>query len=267
MGVIIQTVLSNCSTTLKSNQIVFIPFLPIISCCALYNVKLTSNPPSMTSSVTRAHWGSCQWTATPPEVFRGSYCAHRFHRKRRSSHTPVQHQLGSQKRWDKAVWVLGQKSVVPFLVPRAQRIASCHTWFTWCSTLGSVDILNLLVSILILLVERLTRLNCGFSAASYHCLPLSIHNWKPSPTHILSWCAVPVSWCVVKATWSHLRQETLHASWPRRCYGEIWLERLSAWCSWVSAEYVFCWLVCLRSNTSHIKSYSVLSLLPKISFS
>ena len=44
------------------------------------------------------------------------------------------------------------------------------------------------------------RLNCGFSAASYHCLPLSIHNWKPSPTHIMSWCGVPVSWCVVKAT-------------------------------------------------------------------
>ena len=261
MGVIIQTVLSNCSTTLKSNQIVFIPFLPIISCCALCNVKLTSNPPSMTSSVTRAHWGSCQWTATPPEVFRGSYCAHRFHRKRRSSHTPVQHQLGSQKRWDKAVWVLGQKSVVPFLLPFARGIASCHTWFTWCSTLGSVDILNLLVGILILLVERLTRLNCGFSAASYHCLPLSIHIWKPSPTHILSWCGVPVSWCVViseslplrischgvgflchdvwwKRPWSHLRQETLHASWPRRCYSEIWLERLSAWCSWVSAEYV-----------------------------
>ena len=264
MGVIIQTVLSNCSTTLKSNQIVFIPFLPIISCCALCNVKLTSNPPSMTSSVTRAHWGSCQWTATPPEVFRGSYCAHRFHRKRRSSHTPVQHQLGSQKRWDKAVWVLGQKSVVPFLLPCARGIASCHTWFTWCSTLGSVDILNLLVGILILLVERLTRLNCGFSAASYHCLPLSIHIWKPSPTHILSWCGVPVSWCVVKAT----MEPSAAGNIARKLTEEVLQRDLvgTSFCLVFMSIRRICVLLISLLEVQYT-SYSVLSLLPKISFS
>ena len=87
------------------------------------------------------------------------------------------------------------------------------------------------------------------------CVMMCGHIWKPSPTHILSWCGVPVSWCVVKAT----MEPSAAGNVARKLTEEVLQRDLvgTSFCLvFMSIRRIcVCWLVCLRSNTRHILSY------------